>query len=155
MRFLFCDRILALEPGRRLLASKTVSISEEFLPGHYSLRPVMPAILMLECLAQAGGWLYIVTEKFGVRTVLGMVEGVRVRRHAIPGDRLLLDVQLEFQHRDGATVRGKVLCGEEVLMEADRLVFASQRIDSPSETSHTRELFAYIKGDFQWDGMPL
>jgi len=52
VRFLFCDRILELEPGKRALATKMVSLSEEFLPDHYARQPVMPSTMVMECLAQ-------------------------------------------------------------------------------------------------------
>jgi 3-hydroxyacyl-[acyl-carrier-protein] dehydratase len=148
MRFLFYDRVLELEPDKRVLATKAVSIGDEFLGEHYGRRPIMPATLMIESLAQVAGWLYIVSEAYAVRTVLAMVQGVRVERHPRPGDTLTVEAWMEYRHRDGASFRGEVRVDEQPAMTVRRLVFASERTGDPLEIARARELFAYLSGGF-------
>jgi 3-hydroxyacyl-[acyl-carrier-protein] dehydratase len=150
---LFYDRILGLEPGRRALASKTISIGDEFLPGHFSRRPLMPATLVLEALAQVGGWLYIVTEQFGIRCVLGMAEGVRVYSHVPAGSTLSLEVWLDYQHRDGATMHAEARFGSQPVLTVSRMMFASERTRDVAEIQKARELFAYLSGGFDVSGI--
>jgi 3-hydroxyacyl-[acyl-carrier-protein] dehydratase len=153
LRFLFYDRILELQPGRHALATKAISIGDEFLPDHYSRRPLMPATLVLESLAQVGGWLYIVSEGFGIQCVLGMVEGVRIHRPVPVGDTLLLEVWLEYRHRDGATLRAEARSGRQPLLSVSRMMFASERMNNPADVRRARELFAYLSGGFEVNGV--
>ena len=144
MRFLFCDQIVEFEPGIRARATKMVSMSEEFLPEHYPRQPVMPATLVLECIAQLAGWLYVVTEHFGISTVLGLAQEVSIYKLVHPGDRLNLEVWLTYVHKGGATMRGEVRCDGELVLRAERLMFASRQNPSQIEIAQARELFRYM-----------
>lgn len=148
MRFLFYDRILELESGKRVLATKAISIGDEFLGEHYRRLPLMPATLMMESLAQVAGWLHIVSEAFAVRTVLGKVEGVRVLRHARPGETLIVEAWLDYRHREGASMRGEIRVDGQAVMTVTRMIFASERTDDPRVIARSRELFGYISGGF-------
>lgn len=92
MRFLFYDRILELEVRKRALARKVVALSEEFFPEHYPRRPIMPATLLIETMAQTAGWLSVVSNDFAVDTVLGLIEGVQIFDQVRPGDVLTVEV---------------------------------------------------------------
>lgn len=124
MRFLFVDRILEVEPGRRLRAVKAIGQMDGYLTAHYPQLPLAPATLVVESLAQAGGWLNLITRDFGVKMVLVLIEGARIFRQARPGDVLTLDVHLLYVHTDGATVRGEARVGDEPIATVERLVFA-------------------------------
>lgn len=152
MRFLFYDRILELEMGKRALASRTISIGDEFFPEHYTLRPVMPASLLLESIAQLAGWLYIVAEDFSIRTVLGLVEGVKVSGMVYPGDVLQLEAWLQYTHRDGATLQGEVRTVNGIVLRANRMMFASERHKNPSDRQETRKMFDYLSGGYRLVG---
>lgn len=152
MRFLFYDRILELEPARRMVATKAISIGDEFLPNHYTLCPLMPATLVLESLAQAAGWLYMATEGFTIHAVLVMFEGAEVKRHPRAGDTLIIEVSLEFRHRDGATLRGEARDNAGVFVRVERLVFACVHLTDPTDVRQTTELFAYLSGGFTLKG---
>jgi 3-hydroxyacyl-[acyl-carrier-protein] dehydratase len=147
LRFLFFDRILALEPGKHALSTKAITVADEFLTEHYALRPLMPATLTMECVAQLAGWLYIVTEDFGITTVLALAQGIEVLRHPRPGDTLTVEVWVDYAHRGGATLRGEARIGEETILRTRRLVFASQP-SRPEDAVTTRALFAYMSGGF-------
>jgi 3-hydroxyacyl-[acyl-carrier-protein] dehydratase len=152
MRFLFYDRVLDLQSHRRAVATKAVSIGDEFLPQHFSRCPLMPATLVLESLAQVAGWLYMITLDFTIHAVLVMLEGAVVERHARPGDTLTLEVSLEFEHRGGATLRGEARDSAGVFVRVARLVFAAKELTDPRDVQRAKELFAYLSGGYDLNG---
>jgi 3-hydroxyacyl-[acyl-carrier-protein] dehydratase len=97
--FLLVDRVVAFEPGRKILAWKSVTMNEPFFPGHFPGRPVMPGVMILEALAQAAGILAFKTA--GVvpddksRFYFVGIDNARFRRPVEPGDRLVLKATLE------------------------------------------------------------
>src|SRR6186713_2349604 len=86
VRFLFLDRIIEMDLGKQARAVKYVTNMDEFLPTHYPRRPIMPATLLLETIAQLGGWLHVATSGFRARTVMGLLQDARIHRVAVPGD---------------------------------------------------------------------
>jgi beta-hydroxyacyl-ACP dehydratase FabZ len=92
--FLLVDRVLEREPGVRVVAEKLVTASEPQFQGHFQDRPLLPGVLMLEMLAQTGGFLE--TESLhGAAIFLAGVQEARFKGPAFPGDRLRLEVQAE------------------------------------------------------------
>ena len=96
--FVLVDRVLELEPNKRILAQKNVSYNEPFFPGHFPIHPVMPGVLMLEALAQAAALLSF--DALGAspddNTVyyFAGIDGARFKRPVEPGDQLILEVEL-------------------------------------------------------------
>jgi 3-hydroxyacyl-[acyl-carrier-protein] dehydratase len=89
MRFSLIDRITALEAGRSVAAVKNLSLAEEYLSDHFPGFPVMPGVLMLESLVQAGAWLMRFTEDFKYSTVLlKQARAVRFNSFVTPGRTL-------------------------------------------------------------------
>jgi 3-hydroxyacyl-[acyl-carrier-protein] dehydratase len=154
VRFLFFDRILELEPGRRALAVKSVSLGDGCFGDHYPRAAIMPATLLIESLAQVAGWLHIVTNDFAVRTVLGLVEGVTIYRHAVPGDRLLIEARTSYAHHDGATIEGEIRVEHEVIARVERMLFASERLAQAALIERGREMFHYVSGGFTRGSAP-
>jgi len=70
MKFGLIDRIVELEPGRRIVALKAVSLAEEYLADHFPTFPVLPGVLMLEALVEAGAWLVRETQDFNRSVIL-------------------------------------------------------------------------------------
>jgi 3-hydroxyacyl-[acyl-carrier-protein] dehydratase len=153
VRFLFYDRILEMEPGKHAVATKAVSIGDEFLSEHYRLKPVMPATLTLECLTQVAGWLYIATKEFAISTVLALAQEIVVHDHARPGDLLRLEAWLQFEHREGATVRAEATREGKPILSAGRLMFASRPLLDQDKINQARELFSYLSGGFALTGV--
>src|SRR5687767_5786622 len=82
---LLVDRILELEPGKRIVGLKNVTINEPHFQGHYPGRPIMPGVLILEAMAQAGALLLLATEEFkGKVPLMGAVDNVKLRRMVVP-----------------------------------------------------------------------
>src|SRR5690606_3334970 len=92
--FLLVDRVVEFEPGKRVLCIKNVTVNEPFFQGHFPDRPVMPGVLVIEALAQAGGILTNLTRggrDMEATSYLVKVDGARFSSMVVPGDRLELE----------------------------------------------------------------
>jgi 3-hydroxyacyl-[acyl-carrier-protein] dehydratase len=115
--FRFVDAVDELVPGRRVLARYRVTGDEAFLAGHFPGNPILPGVIQLEALAQAGAVALLSDERYaGSLPLFGGVEDVRWRRLVRPGDELQLEVVMDrLSARGGwgqgtATVGGKAAC---------------------------------------------
>ena len=122
--FLLIDRVVELEPGKRVLCYKNVSGNEHFFQGHFPDRPVMPGVLVIESMAQAGGLLSHMTRggaDAGKISYLVKVDGAKFSRMVVPGDRLELEVEIKREIRNMtlyggvARVDGKQVACAEIL----------------------------------------
>ena len=117
---LLVDRVLELEPGRRAVGVKNVSINEPFFPGHYQGTPIMPGVLIVEALAQMGGLLLSQTlEHTGKVAVLLSLDKVKLRKAVTPGDQLVLEVEAMRATSRSAAVRARAMVAEKVAAEAE------------------------------------
>src|SRR5262245_41531443 len=108
MRFHLVDRIHEWEPGKRLTASKVLTLGEEYLADHFPTFPVMPGVLMLQALAEASTWLWRVTNDFKhTVVVLREVKNVKYGTFMPPGQTLELATELVKTEDTTATFRGK------------------------------------------------
>jgi UDP-3-O-[3-hydroxymyristoyl] N-acetylglucosamine deacetylase/3-hydroxyacyl-[acyl-carrier-protein] dehydratase len=116
---LLIDRVLEIEPGGRIVAIKNVSANEPFFQGHWPGRPIMPGVLIIESMAQAGGILIAAsTHRFGRVAMLASVDGVKLRRPVVPGDQLHLEITAERIKQNSASVTAVARVGEAVAAEA-------------------------------------
>jgi 3-hydroxyacyl-[acyl-carrier-protein] dehydratase len=113
--FLLIDRVLELEPGSRVVAIKAVTANEPQFTGHFPERPIMPGVLMVEALAQAGAVAVLSLPAYrGKLALFAGIDECRFRRTVLPGDTLRLEVTLEKlrgvfgRGRAVATVDGEV-----------------------------------------------
>jgi UDP-3-O-[3-hydroxymyristoyl] N-acetylglucosamine deacetylase/3-hydroxyacyl-[acyl-carrier-protein] dehydratase len=117
---LLVDRVLELEPGRRAIGVKNVSINEPFFPGHYPGTPIMPGVLIVEALAQMGGLLLSQTlEHTGKVAVLLSLDKVKLRKAVTPGDQLVLEVETMRATSRSAAVKARAVVGGKVAAEAE------------------------------------
>ena len=94
--FLLIDEVLELEPGKRVVARKTVRADEWYLAGHFPGRPVMPGVLIVEAMAQTGAVAVLSDEENrGKMALFAGIDGVRFKRIVEPGDELELTCELE------------------------------------------------------------
>ncbi len=95
--FLLVDRILEMDTQKlRAVGLKNVTVNEEFFQGHWPHRPVMPGVLLIECMAQVGGVLILSLEgNRGKHAYLGSIEQVKFRRPVVPGDQLIIETQIK------------------------------------------------------------
>src|ERR671930_379939 len=120
--FLLIDRILELEPGKRAVGEKLVTIGEPFFQGHFPGYPVMPGVLIVEALAQTGAVLMSKSLEVDTRgkTILFMsVDNCRFRQPVRPGDVIRMHVEVLRHRGDVFKFRGRALVGEKVAAEAE------------------------------------
>lgn len=125
--FLLIDRVIALDPGKSLTAIKNVTANEPFFQGHFPGHPIMPGVLIIEALAQASGALVQLSAADPSQPslfYLVKIDKARFNQIVVPGDQLVLEVQLKrMLKRMGlfscqAKVDGKVVAEAEVLCAA-------------------------------------
>ena len=98
MRFTLLDRIVEVEVGKRIVASKSLSLAEEYLADHFPSAPVMPGVMMLEALVQASSWLVRVSEDFAHSiVVLKEARGVKYANFVDPGQTLTVTAEITGQ----------------------------------------------------------
>ena len=126
--FLMIDRVLELEPHKRVLALKNVTIDEPFFNGHFPSAPIMPGVLIMEALAQAAGILCLKSlETLECRKVYLMsMDRVKFRRPVVPGDQLRLEVQSVSIHSRGWRFKGEAFVGERLAAEGEFLATVVQ-----------------------------
>ena len=130
---LLVDRVLELEPHKRIKALKNVSINEPFFLGHFPHRPVMPGVLILEALAQAATLLAI--ESVGITldeksvVYFAGIDGARFKRPVEPGDQLVLEVTLGRAKAGIYKFNARAMVGEQLVAEAE-LMCTMRRIEA-------------------------
>jgi len=122
---LLVDRVLEIEPGKRILALKNVSVNEHFFVGHFPHHPVMPGVLIIEALAQAAAILSFCTrgkkpDDKSVYYFVGIDEA-RFKRPVVPGDQLLLEVAKERELQGVGKFAAQARVGERLVAEAKLL----------------------------------
>lgn len=148
MRFIFCDKVLEIESQKRIVATKTVSILDEYLVGHYAKRPVVPVPIIIECVAQAAGWLVQYSYGFHLRGVLTILEGVKIHQHVQAGTVLTIEAHLARYGQNGSTVRGIVKADDELVLEIERLAYAQDEAPTDDFAQQRRKLFDYVSGGY-------
>ncbi|CBI33032.3 3-hydroxyacyl-[acyl-carrier-protein] dehydratase FabZ-like [Vitis riparia] len=124
--FLLVDRVIEYNPGISAVAIKNVTINDNFFPGHFPERPIMPGVLMVEAMAQVGGLVMLQPEVGGSREnfFFAGIDKVRFRKPVIAGDTLVMRMTLvKHQKRFGiAKMEGKAYVGGEVVCEGEFLM---------------------------------
>ena len=123
--FLLIDRVVELEPHKRVLAYKSVTINEPFFQGHFPGHPVMPGVLVIEALAQASGALVQLSVKDDPNQpalfYLVKIDNARFSRIVVPGDQLILEVEQKRTLKRMGLFHGQAKVDGEVVAEADLL----------------------------------
>src|SRR5690242_786347 len=108
MRFNLIDRIVEVRPGRGLQAVKNLTLGEEYLADHFPTFPVMPGVLMLETMVEAGAWLLRLRDDYQHSViVLREVKNIKYGNFMVPGRQLRVQVDLTDEDGGTATFRGK------------------------------------------------
>ncbi|EPR10101.1 3-hydroxyacyl-ACP dehydratase FabZ [Ruminiclostridium papyrosolvens] len=119
--FLLVDKVIELEPGKKVVAIKNVSINEPFFQGHFPEYPIMPGVLIVEALAQAAGIaVAVLEENKGKLGVFAGIEAMKFKNQVMPGDVLTLEAEIIMSKlgvtkaKVKASVDGKVAAEGEI-----------------------------------------
>tara|TARA_X000000950_G_scaffold216660_1_gene260750 strand:+ start:382 stop:846 length:465 start_codon:yes stop_codon:yes gene_type:complete len=118
--FILIDRIEITEPGERLNALKNMTINEPFFQGHFPGQPVMPGVLILEIMAQAGSFLMLsqVEDPLTTNMFFSAVEKTKFRKPIIPGDQLMVHMTLVKKKLNLCKFHGVCKVDDEIVAEA-------------------------------------
>ena len=118
--FLLIDRVIDLTRRERIVAIKNVTINEPFFQGHFPNLPIMPGVLIVEAIAQAGGALLLteVEDRDHKLMVFTGIERARFRRPVVPGDQVRIEVDVKSWRINAVRMDGKAFVGERRVAEA-------------------------------------
>jgi 3-hydroxyacyl-[acyl-carrier-protein] dehydratase len=127
--FLLVDRILEIEPGKRIVGIKNVTYNEPFFPGHFPGRPIMPGVLIVEAMAQTAGVLAFksIPEEGQRKPVLFLgLDNVRFRKPVVPGDQLRMELEIVRHRHTIWGFKGKAFVDDKLVAEADLLAMLGE-----------------------------
>ena len=126
---LLVDRILEIEPGARVVALKNVTANEPFFQGHFPGYPVMPGVLIVEAMAQAGCVMMLsgVADPQNKVPFFAGIDRCKFRRPVVPGDQLRLELEVVRQRGASCKLQGLALVGEELAAEAEIMAVLGER----------------------------
>jgi 3-hydroxyacyl-[acyl-carrier-protein] dehydratase/UDP-3-O-[3-hydroxymyristoyl] N-acetylglucosamine deacetylase/3-hydroxyacyl-[acyl-carrier-protein] dehydratase len=119
--FLLVDRVLEIEKGKSIVAIKNVTINEPFFQGHFPVLRVMPGVLVVEAMAQAGGILlyHSVPDPEKKLVFLSKFDNLKFRKPVVPGDQIKLEVEIVKLKSRVCQIRAKAIVDNQVVTEGE------------------------------------
>lgn len=140
--FLLVDRIVELEPGKRIVGIKNVTINEPWFVGHFPGYPIMPGVLIIEAMAQTGGVLVLsqMPDRESKLVLFAGIEEARFRRQVIPGDQLRLELDVLALRNTICKMKGRAMVNGKLAAEAVVMCVIADRAAAtpqPNQISQT------------------
>jgi 3-hydroxyacyl-[acyl-carrier-protein] dehydratase len=143
MRFALVDRIVSLKPGASITTIKTLSLAEEYLADHFPRFPVMPGVMMLESMTQAGAWLIRVSDDFAHSLItLKQARNLRFRNFVSPGQVLTVSANILEQSPNETHLQVQGKLADSVAVTGRLVLQKSNLVDCRPELSGTDD---YVK----------
>jgi 3-hydroxyacyl-[acyl-carrier-protein] dehydratase len=117
MRWIWIDKFIEFESGRRAVAVKNVTLAEEHLHDHFPGFPVMPECLMIEGMAQTAGILVGEANDFQEKVILAKINKAAFFHYVRPGDSIRLEAEIQTLAPEAASTSGKITCGDRLIAE--------------------------------------
>jgi 3-hydroxyacyl-[acyl-carrier-protein] dehydratase/UDP-3-O-[3-hydroxymyristoyl] N-acetylglucosamine deacetylase/3-hydroxyacyl-[acyl-carrier-protein] dehydratase len=114
--FLLVDRVIALEPGKSIVAIKNVTANESFFEGHFPEVKIMPGVLIVEAVAQAGGILLYHSLPDAAKKLVVLS---KLRKIVVPGDQMRLEAEIVKVRARFAVIRGRAIVDKEIVVEGE------------------------------------
>jgi len=121
VRWIWIDKFVEFESGRRAVAIKNVTLAEEHLHDHFPSFPIMPECLMIEAMAQTAGILVGQARDFQEKVVLAKISKVVFFDFVRPGDSIRLEAQIDMIASEAASTKGRITRGDQLIAEIDLL----------------------------------
>ena len=118
--FLLVDKVIQIERKKKIVALKSVTINEPFFQGHFPNYPIMPGVLIVEAMAQAGGTLLLteIPDRADKIMVFGGIERAKFRKPVVPGDQLRMEVEVIVWRSNAVKMEGKAYVEGKLVCEA-------------------------------------
>ncbi len=128
--FILVDRVLEIVPGEKIVALKNVTINEPFFQGHFPGTPIMPGVLIIEAMAQAGGVLFSseqLKEKNGRLFYFMGMDKVKFRKPVVPGDQIIFEVKILRQRSKVVKMAGIATVDQKIVAEAELMATIGEK----------------------------
>ncbi len=151
MHFSLIDRIDTLEPGKQIVATKSLSLAEEYLRDHFPNFPVMPGVLMLEALTQASAWLIRYTEDFAHSiVVLKEARNVKYARFVQPGQTLVITASILKEEKNLVSLKAAGMVDGQTNLQAKLTLCRSNLADTDSmQANADKKVVAELRQRFR------
>ena len=138
MKFALTDKVIELEPGKRIVTAKNVALAEEYLQDHFPVFPVLPGVFMVQAMVEAATWLVRLSEDFAHSLItLAELRNVKYQSFVKPGEQMVVEVTAEEITPAGSKFKGLARVGERVVVQG-RLVLRHENLaDGNSELAAT------------------
>lgn len=142
MRWIWIDKFIEFESGRRAVAIKNVTLAEDHLHDHFPGYPMHPPTLMIEGMAQTGGVLVGEAFDFREKVVLAKVTRAKFHRHVVPGDQIRLEANVVGEVRlEGASIEGRITCNGSLVAEIQMMFAHLDQSRAPLELDDENFVF--------------